>query len=162
MTICPGNLLPEATLMAIGENGPEPVSLAEKTKDRKIVLFGLPGAYTSTCTATHLPSIIRNIDKFKTKGVDEVICVSVNDPFVVKAWAESTGAEDAGITMVSDPSSAFTKSLDLAFNKPEIGFFNRSKRYAMLVENNKILLFHLEKEVSICDITGAEKLLKEI
>ena len=162
MAISLGHSLPEATLMKLGDNGPEPISLADKTKDRKIVLIGLPGAYSSTCTVAHLPSFIRNMDKFKAKNVDEVICVSVNDPFVMQAWAKSTGAEDANITMVCDPESKFTKALGLAFSIPEAGFFDRSKRYTMLVENGKIVLFHLESNVRICDVTAAEKLLEEM
>ena len=86
MTISTGTALPDASLLRMGENGPEAVSLSDTLKDRKVVIFGLPGAYTGVCTTAHVPSFIRTKDQFAAKGVDEIICVSVNDPFVMKAW----------------------------------------------------------------------------
>ena len=92
MTISEGSALPDANLLMIGEAGPGSVALAEKIKGRKVVIFGLPGAYTGTCTSAHVPSFIRTADKFAAKGVDEIICVSVNDPWVMEAWDAATGA----------------------------------------------------------------------
>ncbi|HBD91421.1 MAG TPA: peroxiredoxin, partial [Gemmobacter sp.] len=102
MTISAGSTLPEASLLVFGANGPEKLDLADKVKGRKVVIFGLPGAYTGTCTTAHVPSFMRTKDAFAAKGVDEIICVSVNDPFVMKAWGESTGATEAGITFAGD------------------------------------------------------------
>ena len=110
MTLTIGAKLPEATLLRMGEAGAEPVRLPEVLKGRKVVIFGLPGAFTSTCSTAHVPSFIRTAGKLAEKGVDEIICVSVNDPFVMKAWSEATGAGAAGIRMLGDPSSAFTKA----------------------------------------------------
>ena len=97
MTISVGQSLPDANLLRMGEDGPEAVALSSKLKGRKVVVFGLPGAYTGVCTTAHVPSFIRNKAKFDAKGVDEIICISVNDPFVMKAWGESTGATAAGV-----------------------------------------------------------------
>ena len=103
MTISTGDMLPDATLVQIGDEGPAPVALSEKTKGRKVVIFAVPGAFTPTCHSAHVPSFMRTKDQFADKGVDEIICVSVNDPFVMKAWGEATGAAEAGITMLGDP-----------------------------------------------------------
>ena len=86
MKIKTGDTLPDATFLVMGDNGPESVALADKIKGRKVVIFGLPGAYTGTCTTAHVPSFMVTYDAFMAKGVDEIICVSVNDPFVMKAW----------------------------------------------------------------------------
>ena len=101
MTIAVGDRLPEATLVRIGEKGPEAVSMADKVKGRKVAIFAVPGAFTPTCHSAHVPSFIRTKDQFAAKGVDEIICVSVNDPFVMKAWGEATGATAAGLTMLA-------------------------------------------------------------
>ena len=114
MTISQGDQLPDATLVQMGAEGPAPVSMAEKTKGRKVVIFAVPGAYTPTCHSAHVPSFIRTKDQFDAKGVDEVICVSVNDPFVMQAWGEATGATAAGITMLGDADSTFTKALGMS------------------------------------------------
>ena len=159
MTIAQGETLPDATLMTIGDSGPEPVSIADKTKGRKVVIFGLPGAYTGTCSTAHLPSFIRTKDQFEGQGVDEIICVSVNDPFVMQAWGESTGAAEAGITMLADTQSELTKALGVAFSAPPIGFFDRSQRYAMLVDDGTVSLFHLEENPGVCEVSAGEGLL---
>ena len=93
--ISTGDTLPEATLIQMGENGPEEVRLSSKVKGRKVVIFAVPGAFTPTCHSAHVPSFMRTKDQFAAKGVDEIICVSVNDPFVMKAWGEATGATSA-------------------------------------------------------------------
>ena len=100
MAISQGDTLPDATLIYLSDEGPATVRLSDKTKGRKVVIFALPGAYTGVCSTAHVPSFIRTKDQFTAKGVDEIICLSVNDPFVLKAWGEATGATDAGITML--------------------------------------------------------------
>ena len=95
MTISEGSTLPDATLQVMGAAGIEAVSMASKLKGRKVAIFGLPGAYTGTCTMAHVPSFIRTAKGFAEKGVDEIICISVNDAFVMKAWGDSTGAAAA-------------------------------------------------------------------
>jgi glutaredoxin/glutathione-dependent peroxiredoxin len=162
MTISPGDSLPEATLLHIGANGPEGVSLQARLKGRKVVLFGLPGAYTGTCTMAHVPSFIRTKDAFAAKGVDEIICLSVNDPFVMKAWGESTGATAAGITMLGDADAAFTLAIGMAFSAPPVGFINRSKRYALYADDGVVKVLHAEESPGVCDTSGGEAMLKAI
>jgi glutaredoxin/glutathione-dependent peroxiredoxin len=162
MTISPGDTLPDATLLHIGAAGPEAVSLHARLKGRKVVLFGLPGAYTGTCTMAHVPSFIRTKDAFAAKGVDEIICVSVNDPFVMKAWGDSTGATAAGITMLADADAAFTLAIGMAFSAPPAGFFNRSKRYALYADDGVVKVLHAEESPGLCDISGGEAMLKAI
>lgn len=162
MTISEGSKLPEATLLKIGEKGPEQVSVSALTAGRKVVIFGLPGAYTGTCTTAHVPSFIRTRAEFAGKGVDAVVCVAVNDPFVMKAWAESTGGAVADIAFLADPASEFTKALGLAFSNPAVGFADRSKRYALYAEDGVVKVLHLEESPGVCEISGGESLLAAI
>lgn len=162
MTISAGDALPEATLMMMGDNGPQQVSLHGKARGRKLVIFGVPGAYTGTCTTAHVPSFIRTKAEFDAKGVDEVICVSVNDPFVMKAWGEATGAAAAGITMLGDADAGLTKAMDLAFSAPAVGLIDRSRRYALYAEDGVVKVLHVEESPGVCDISGGEALLAAI
>ncbi|MCL3881473.1 peroxiredoxin [Marivita sp. GX14005] len=162
MAISTGDTLPDATLVKLGKDGPEEVSLAQHSKGRKLVIFAVPGAFTPTCHSAHVPSFVRTRDQFAEKGVDEIICVSVNDPFVMQAWGEATGANDAGITMLGDPQSAFTKSIGMEFDAPPAGLIARSKRYAMLVEGGKVKVLHVEEGPGVCEVSAGESLLKEL
>ena len=159
MTISQGDQLPSATMVQIGTEGPEPVDLADKLADRKVVIFAVPGAFTGTCHSVHVPSFIRTKDQFDAKGVDEVICISVNDPFVMKAWGEATGATEAGITMLADAQSAFTTAIGMNFDALPAGLIARSKRYAMLVENGTVTLLQQEENPGVCEVSGGEALL---
>ncbi|MGH1447098.1 MAG: peroxiredoxin [Cognatishimia sp.] len=162
MTISVGDKLPEATLSKMGAEGPETVSLSSLTNGRKVVLFGLPGAFTGTCSTAHVPSFMRNADALKSKGVDEIICVSVNDPFVVDAWAKDTGADKAGITMLADAQSELTKAIDMAFSVPAIGFHDRSKRYALLAENGDVKVVNLDEDAGVCNLSSGETMLEAV
>ncbi|VDC21257.1 peroxiredoxin [Pseudogemmobacter humi] len=157
-----GAQLPAAKLLQVGASGPEAVELGEKLKGRKVVIFGLPGAYTGTCSNAHVPSFIRTAGAFREKGVAEIICVSVNDPFVMAAWADSTGAKAAGLTFLADADGGFTKAIGLAFDVPPAGLFGRSKRYALLAEDGVVKVLHLEASPGQCDISGGEALLAEV
>ncbi|MEL7258354.1 MAG: peroxiredoxin [Pseudomonadota bacterium] len=159
MTLSTGDTLPEASLLQLGADGPEAVSLAEKTNGRKVVIFAVPGAYTPTCHSAHVPSFIRTKDALAAKGVDEIICVSVNDPFTMKAWGEATGATEAGITMLSDADSGFTKAIGMDFDAPPAGLFGRSKRYAMVVENGKVTMLNAEESPGVCETSAGETIL---
>lgn len=159
MTISQGDQIPDATLMELGAEGPAPVSIAEKTKGRKVVIFAVPGAYTPTCHSAHVPSFVRTKDQFDAKGVEEIICVSVNDPFVMKSWGEATGATAAGITMLGDADSSFTKAIGMDFDAPPAGLMGRSKRYAMLVDDGKVTLFQPEESPGMCEVSAGEALL---
>lgn len=158
MTISVGDHLPEAVLSRMGDEGPETVSLADKTKGRKVVIFAVPAAFSSTCQTAHMPSFIRTKDQFAAKGVDEIICVAVNDLFVVKEWDQVTGAGAAGITLLADADGSFTKSIGMEFDAPALGFFGRSKRYAMLVEDGVVTLFQPEQTRG-CETSSGEALL---
>ena len=162
MAISVGDTLPEATLIRLGDNGPEQVALHDLAKGRKIVLFAVPGAFTPTCHSAHVPSFMRTKAGFDAKGVDEVICVSVNDPFVMKAWGEATGATEAGVAMLADADSSFTTAMGLDFSAPPAGLMARSKRYALYAEDGVIKQLHLEESPGTCDISGGEALLAAI
>jgi peroxiredoxin len=161
MTIAEGSRLPEATLLRMGDNGAEAVKLSDKLKGRKVVIFGLPGAYTGTCSTAHVPSFIRTAKGFADKGVDEIICVSVNDPFVMKAWGEATGASAAGITMLGDADASFSRAMGLTFDVPHLGFFDRSKRYSLLAEDGVVTRFNPETGTG-CEISAGEHLLSQL
>jgi glutaredoxin/glutathione-dependent peroxiredoxin len=162
MTITVGSKLPSATLLRIGENGAEGVDLGARLKGRKVVIFGLPGAFTGTCTTSHVPSFMRVADKLRAKGVDEIICVSVNDPFVMKAWGESTGAPARGITFLADGDASFTKAIGMEFTVPTQAFFDRSKRYSLYAEDGVVKLLNIGKETRACEISGGEAMLEAI
>jgi cytochrome c peroxidase len=159
MAISVGDSLPEATFVKMGDAGPEEVTVSSLTEGRKVVIFGLPGAFTPTCNSAHVPSFMRTKDEFAAKGVDEIICVSVNDPFVMKAWGESTGASAAGLSMLADAASAFTGAIGLQFDAPPVGLLARSKRYAMLVEDGVVKLLQQEESPGTCEVSGGEALL---
>ncbi|MEM9853899.1 MAG: peroxiredoxin [Pseudomonadota bacterium] len=159
MAISVGDTLPEASFVRLGSEGPEEVSVESLTKGRKVVLFAVPGAYTPTCHSAHVPSFIRTKDGFDAKGVDEIICVSVNDPFVMKQWGEDTGASAAGIAMMADAASTFTTAIGMNFDAPPVGLMARSKRYAMLVEDGKVTVLNEEASPGECEISAGETLL---
>lgn len=158
MAIKQGDTLPDAMFTKMTAEGPEIVNLANKTAGRKVIIFAVPGAFTPTCNSAHVPSFIRTKDQFDAKGVDEIICISVNDPHVMKTWGETTGATEAGITMLADAQSLFTTGIGMEFSAPPVGFFARSKRYAMLVNDGVITI--LQEDVpGACEVSAGEGLL---
>lgn len=159
--IAVGDRLPNATLLHKGPDGVATVTMSDKTAGRRVVIVAVPGAFTPTCDGKHLPSFVRTKPQFDAKGIDEVICLSVNDAHVMQLWGETSGATEAGITMLADGDASFTKAIGLAFDKPEVGFFDRSKRYAMVVEDGVVTHLHLEKPGE-CSISTGEELLAEI
>ena len=144
------------------ENG-EPIkkNIENLLKNKKTVLFGLPGAYTSVCSVKHLPGYIKNSEKYKQKGVDQIICVSVNDPFVMNAWGKENNVGDK-IIMVGDPFLNFTKAIGAEVDKSGRGLGIRSNRYTMLVENLKVIKLQEEKDTGSCEISAAENFLELI
>ena len=160
--IVEGQKLPGATFIRLGEDGPEAVRLNDLVDGRKIVLFAVPGAFTPTCHSAHMPSFIRTKDQFAAKGVDEIVCIAVNDPFVLRAWAIATGADKAGITVLADAEGAFTQAIGMEFDAPPAGLVNRSKRYAMLVDDGTVVQLREESSPGECDISGGESLLEVI
>ncbi|WP_377510669.1 peroxiredoxin [Octadecabacter sp. R77987] len=162
MTISQGDTLPDATLYQMGSDGPESVQLSSLTKGRKVVIFALPGAYTGTCTTAHVPSFMRTRDQFAAKGVDDVICISVNDPFVMGAWGDNTGATAAGIKMLGDSASELTKAIGMDFSAPPAGLIDRSKRFAMLVDDGVVKILNEESNPGECEISAGETLLDQM
>ncbi|MGP1355626.1 peroxiredoxin [Roseicyclus sp.] len=162
MSISVGDSLPDATLLRIGEKGPEAVRLGEKLKGRKVAIFGLPGAFTGTCTSAHMPSFIRTKDGFDAKGVDEIICISVNDPFVMAAWGDTTGGAAAGITLLADAAAEFTKAIGMNFSAEPVGFYDRSRRYALYAEDGVVKVFNVEAGPGVCEVSAGETLLDAI
>lgn len=158
MAIRIGDKFPDATLMAMGTNGPETVKLSDRIGGRKAALFGLPGAYTGTCSTAHVPSFIRTADAFRGKGVDEIICVSVNDPFVMAAWGEATGATEAGISMLADPDGAFTRAIGMEFSAPQAGLIGRSRRYAVALDDGVVTAVGID-EPGECKLSAGEEIL---
>lgn len=162
MTISEGAQLPDANLSRVGDAGPEFIQLSSLSKDKRIVLFGLPGAFTRTCSAAHLPSFIRTAKAFRAKGVDHIICLSVNDPFVMAAWAKDLETDAVGIEMWADGASEFTKAAGLDFSAPQVGFVDRCKRFSAYVVDNKVIQLNLETKSGVCDFTAGETLLDQI
>jgi cytochrome c peroxidase len=145
----------------MGAEGPEQVKLSDKLNGRKVAIFAVPGAFTPTCDSAHMPSFVRNAAAFKAKGVDEIICVSVNDAHVMRYWGQTSGATEAGITMLADVDGSFAKAIDMSFDAPLVGMFGRSKRYAMYVEDGIVKIWNPELTRG-CEISGGEALLAAI
>lgn len=162
MTISVGDKLPDAMLVKMGAEGPEQISVSSLTEGRTVVIFAVPGAYTGVCTTAHVPSFIRTKDTFMERGVEEIICVSVNDPFVMDTWGETTGATEAGIVMAGDPAADFTKALGMDFTAPPAGLINRSKRYAMLVMDGEVKVLNVEESPGMCETSAGEGLLDDM
>jgi len=155
-----GNL-PNSEIFILENGEPTKKNIQELLKGKKAVIFGLPGAYTSVCSAKHLPGYVNKHQQFKDKGIDHIICVSVNDPFVMNAWGKENNVEDK-IIMLADPFLNFTKAIGAEIDKSERGLGLRSNRYTMLVDNMKVIKLQEEKDTGSCEISAAEKFLKLI
>ena len=167
MTIKVGDKLPEGELQEFVETetegcslGPNTFKVQDMVKGKKIVIFGLPGAFTPTCSAKHVPGYVQQLDALKGKGVDEVWCLSVNDPFVMGAWGrdQKTGGK---IRMMADGSAAYTKKLGLEFDLTARGMGVRSQRFSMLVDNGVVMTLNVE-DAGKFDVSGAESMLKQM
>lgn len=156
MTISVGDMLPNHTLTRFSTNGLESSKLYEIIPSGLSIIFGVPGAYSRTCSKKHLPSFIKTMPKFKEIGVNKVVCISVNDPFVMANWGIDSGAVDAGIEMFCDPTSTFISEIGLNFNAAPIGFFNRSKRFSMIVEDKKVKVLNVDEDSGTCDLSAGE------
>ncbi|HAH08892.1 MAG TPA: peroxiredoxin [Alphaproteobacteria bacterium] len=143
MTIKIGDVLPSVTLMHMTEKGPGPVTTEELFKDKKVVLFALPGAFTPTCSARHLPGFVEHVAEFKKKGVTDIICLSVNDAFVMNAWGKDQ-ATAGKVHMIADGNAEFTKKVGLELDGTKFGMGVRSQRYAMIVDNMKVTRLEIE------------------
>ncbi|MGA7713103.1 MAG: peroxiredoxin [Rhizomicrobium sp.] len=161
MTIKVGDKVPSATLMEKKKDtGPAPVKTADLFAGKKVVVFALPGAFTPTCSAKHLPGFIQHADEIKKKGVDVIACLSVNDAFVMGAWGEQQGAGDK-VMMLADGNGEFTQALGLEMDATKFGMGKRSQRFSMLVENGVVKQLNIE-EPGAYSISSAEHILKEL
>ena len=145
MTIQIGDRIPDATLAQATAEGPKPVSTAEVFGGKTVALFAVPGAFTPTCSARHLPGFKDHLADFRGKGVAAVACLSVNDAFVMKAWAESQGIEGDEIIMLADGNGELTRALGLALDASGFGMGQRSQRYSMLVKDGVVTQLNIEQ-----------------
>ena len=158
MTIKTGDRVPSATIFKMGDDGgPEAVATDDFFKGRKVVVFGLPGAFTRTCSAKHLPGFVAQAGAILAKGVDEIACVSVNDAMVMTAWGVAHEAPGK-VTMLSDGNGALTEAMGLASDMSAKGYGTRSKRYAMIVDDGVVTHFALETEPGL-NVSSAEQIL---
>ncbi len=140
------------------EGEPIKKDIVEFFKNKKIILFGVPGAFTSVCSAKHLPGYINMYEKFKAKGIDFIVCIAVNDPFVMNAWGKNHNVGDK-IIMMADPFLNFTKSIGAEVDKSARGLGFRSSRYTMLINNLNVIKIQEEKDTGSCEISAAENFL---
>ena len=156
-----GDKLPNSELFYIDQNNDvKKIDILDLCKGKTIIL-GMPGAFTKTCSALHLPGYIKNYELATKKGITKIICIAVNDPNVMKAWGENQNV-NGKIFMASDPFCKFTKSIGAEVDKSEKGLGIRSTRYTMLIENQKVKVIKEEKETAFCEISAAENFLKAL
>jgi glutaredoxin/glutathione-dependent peroxiredoxin len=161
MTIKVGDKLPEAKLRVATPDGPASKTTDEIFKGKKVVLFGVPGAFTGTCSNTHLPGFLKNADTIKAKGVDMIAVTSVNDIFVMEAWKRTAGA-DGKIEFLADGNGDFAKALGMTFDGSAHGLGVRSRRYSMLVEDGIVKRLNIEETPAKAEASGAENLLAQL
>jgi peroxiredoxin (alkyl hydroperoxide reductase subunit C) len=151
--------LPDTEVFQLIKGEPVKEKISEIIKNKKVVMFGLPGAYTSVCSVKHLPGYIKNVDQFKSKDIDQIICISVNDPFVMDAWGKANNVSN-NILMLADPFINFTKAIGAEVDKNGKGLGIRSNRYTMLIDNLKVLNIQEETDTGTCEVSSAENFLK--
>lgn len=161
MALSAGEKLPNATLTIMTDEGPAPFELSSLTSGKKVVIFGVPGAFTPTCHGNHLPGFLDNLEAFKAKGIDEIAVVSVNDVFVMDQWATDTGGAGK-IHYLSDGACAYTKSIGMEIDLSDYGMGFRSKRYSMLVEDGTVTVLNIEDAPSTATQSGAAALLEAL
>ncbi|PWE17652.1 peroxiredoxin [Marinicauda salina] len=160
MTIKQGDALPEATFMTMTPDGPSPVSTDDVFAGRTVALFAVPGAFTPTCSAQHLPGFVKQAAELKAKGVDRIACTSVNDVFVMDAWGRDQGAGDQ-VMMLADGNGDFARAVGLDMDGSKFGMGLRSQRYAMLVKDGKVEKLWVE-EPGDFQVSSAEHVLAEL
>lgn len=155
MSVKVGDKIPSVTVKHMTASGLADLKTDELFQGKKVVVFGVPGAFTPTCSKTHLPGYVSKFDDIKAKGVDAVVCLSVNDPFVMHAWAEQHGAQGK-VTMLPDHNGELTKALGLEMDGRGAGLGTRSKRFSMVVDNGVIKSLDVEEKASEVSVSGAE------
>ena len=160
MTIAKGEKLPATTFVKMTENGPEQVDSESFFKGRKVALFSVPGAFTPTCSAKHLPGFIEKAGELKAKGVDEIACTAVNDAFVMGAWGKSANA-DGKVTMLADGNGAFAKAVGLEMDGSKFGLGTRGQRFSMVVNDGVIEELNVEAPGDF-KVSSAEHMLEQL
>ncbi|PKP87539.1 MAG: peroxiredoxin [Alphaproteobacteria bacterium HGW-Alphaproteobacteria-17] len=160
MTIQPGEKLPDATFVKVTENGPEQVSTSDYFKGRKVALFSVPGAFTPTCSAKHLPGFVEKAGELKEKGVDEIVCTAVNDAFVMGAWGKSAGAGDA-VTMLADGNGDFAEAVGLTMDGKAFGMGKRGQRFSMIVNDGVVEQLNVEAPGEF-KVSSADHMLEQL
>jgi peroxiredoxin len=160
MAIKVGDKIPEMTLAHMTKDGPAPISTSDIFKGKKVVLFALPGAFTPTCSAKHLPGFVEKADQLKAKGVDTIACLSVNDPFVMGAWGKDQKVGEK-VLMLADGSAELTKAMGLELDLTPRGFGVRSDRYAMIVEDGVVKALNREQPGAF-EVSSADAILKTL
>jgi glutaredoxin/glutathione-dependent peroxiredoxin len=160
MTIAVGDKIPDVKVQVVGPEGPAAAQTGELLGHGKVVLFGVPGAFTPTCSDFHLPGYVLRANDLQAKGVDRIVCVAVNDVFVMKAWGE---ARDVGekVTLVADGSAVFTKAMGLDIDLTGGGLGIRSKRYAAILQDGVVTDLAVEETLGL-DVSGADKVLAKL
>ncbi|GAA4036835.1 peroxiredoxin [Parerythrobacter jejuensis] len=159
MTISTGDSLPDVTMVKATDAGPEQVQSSEFFAGKKVALFAVPGAFTPTCSAKHLPGYVEKAEELRAKGVDEIACTSVNDPFVMGAWQKADGSED--ITFLADGNGDFAEAIGLTMDGSGFGLGTRSQRYSMIVEDGKVTELNVEAPGDF-SVSSAEHLLGQL
>ena len=161
MTVKVGDRLPNVSVRLVTPDGPKPVETKDYFAAKKVVLFGLPGAFTPTCHKNHLPGFLENEAAFKAKGVAEIAMTSVNDQYVLAAWSKNTGS-DGHIAFLSDGAAEFAKAAGLDFDASAGGLGVRSRRYSMLIDDGVVKLLNIEESPGKADLSGATHLLEQL
>ena len=159
MNLKESDQIPSSEIFILEEGEPIKKNIEEILKNKKVVLFGLPGAYTSVCSAKHLPGYVNMYEEYKKKGIDKIICISVNDPFVMNAWGKENNV-GGKVLMVGDPFLNFTKAIGADVDKSGRGLGVRSNRYTMLIDNLKVVKLQEEKDTGSCEVSAAQNFLK--
>ena len=161
MNIKENDNLPNSEVFILEDGDPVKKNIEKLFKNKKVVMFGLPGAYTSVCSAKHLPGYVNMFEKYKEKGIDQIICISVNDPFVMNAWGKENNV-DGKILMIGDPFLNFTKAIGADVDKSGRGLGIRSNRYVILVDDMMVIKLQEEKDAGSCEVSAAESFLQLI
>ncbi|MGE3693286.1 MAG: peroxiredoxin [Novosphingobium sp.] len=159
MTIAVGDKVPDVKLMKAGESGPEPVQTGDYFKGKRVALFSVPGAFTPTCSAKHLPGYVQNAGALKAKGIDEIVCTAVNDAFVMGAWGRADGSPE--ITMLGDGSGDFAKALGLELDLSGGGLGKRGQRFSMVVNDGTVEQLNIEAAGEF-KVSAAEHMLGQL
>ena len=159
MNLKENDQIPSSEIFILEEGEPIKKNIEEILKNKKVVLFGLPGAYTSVCSAKHLPGYVNMYEEYKKKGINKIICISVNDPFVMNAWGKENNVGEK-VLMMGDPFLNFTKAIGADVDKSGRGLGVRSNRYTMLIDNLKVVKLREEKDTGSCEVSAAKNFLE--